>query len=241
MPADPTLPGENTYRPFVQAAFLDIPAWSLTPPKDFDLKQWATHLAHRSAQEPRNLLHHVRRIYLHIALKEPKELYGALLDLYLALGDKGERLRLRLFAKAKPLLPQEQTELFTRHQESGLQTQQPLPPSQHSVLGNFMTGAKRLTTQQSVTGKPTEWAGDPLELAREELNFGDISVAQQILEEAVMQSPQRLGLHYGLLEIYKHTHSLEDLISMRARLGDDLGLAQSAWNQTQTALENKER
>ncbi len=241
MSADPTLPGEDTYRSFVQAAFLDIPTWSLTPPKDFDLRLWATHLAHRSAQEPRNLLHHVRRVYLHIALKEPNELYGALLDLYLALGDKGERLRLRLLAKAKSLLPQERTELFVQHQESGLQTQQSLPPTQHSVLGNFLTGGKRLTTQQSATEKPTEWAGDPLELAREELNFGDISVAQQILEEAVMQSPQRLGLHYGLLEIYKHTQSLEDLISMRARLGEDLGLAQAAWNQTQSALEKKDR
>lgn len=211
----------------------------LSPPKGVDPDQWAAHLAHISAREPGNLLNHVRRIYLHLLRKQQNALYGAMLDLYLALGDKGERLRHQLLNKASKLLSQQEHELFLTHHREGLQSDQPLPASQHSVLGNFFSGGMRLVEEQQTGQEPHSKDIDPLELAKEELDYGDISVAQQILEEALLKSPQRLGLHYGLLEIYKHTRSLDDLLSMRARLQDDIAIARTAWNQMQKALETR--
>jgi hypothetical protein len=222
-----------------QTAFLEPDGNSLSPPKKIDPEKWATHLAHISAQEPSNLLNHVRRIYLHFALDQVNPLFGAMLDLYLALGNKGERLRHRLLNMTNTLLPQEMQDLFITHQRSGLQFNQPLPPNQYSVLGNFFSGGMRLVTQQNAETQAPSREHDPLELARDELNYGDITVAQQILEEALLQTPQRLGLHYGLLEIYKHTQSLNDLIAMRGRLGDDVTIAEAAWNQMQKSLEVK--
>jgi len=206
-------------------------------PKGVDVGQWATHLSYLSAREPDNLVNHVRRIYVHLALRQPDALYGAMLDLYLVLGDKGGRLRGRLLHKARMLLSQEHHDLFLTHYKQGLQRNQPLPPSQHSVLGNFFSGRKSLVKAQKVKGHPDKKEIDPLELAREELNYGDIAVAQQILEEALLQSPKRLGLHFGLLEVYKHTRSLDDLLKMKDRLGDGIDIAQAAWNQTRRLLE----
>jgi tetratricopeptide (TPR) repeat protein len=212
----------------------------LSPPTGVNPGQWATHLAHICAREPGNLLNHVRRIYLHLALKESDALYGAMLDLYLVLGDKGERLRTHLLHQASALLAEKEHNLFLTHHQSGLQSYQSLPASQHSVLGNFFSDEKRLVKEQPQEQQSTHRVSDPLELAREELNFGDITVAQEILEQAVLQSPQRLGLHYGLLEIYKHTRSLEDLLKMKERLGDGLVIAETAWNQLQKLLETQD-
>lgn len=209
----------------------------LLPPMDVNSDQWATHLAHISSREPSNLLNHVRRIYLHLEHKQSDPLYGAMVDLYLTLGEKGERLRHNLLQQAKKLISQEQYDLFYSHQEQGLKSHQALPASQYSVLGNFFSSEKRLVIEHKVEQAPAERETDPLELAREELNYGDITVAQQILEEAVLQTPKRLGLHYSLLEVYKHTRSLDDLLSMKERLGDSIGSAQSAWSQMQKALE----
>jgi hypothetical protein len=223
-----------------QAVFQEPSNKRLSPPLRVDPDQWATHLAHISAREPGNLLNHVRRIYLHLAHKQSAPLYGAMLDLYLALGDKGGRLRQHLLHKAQELLSQKEYDLFLSHHHQGLQSHQPLPASQYSVLGNFFSGEMRLIEEQKAESEPLNREFDPLELAKEELNYGDITVAQQILEEALLKSPQRLGLHYGLLEIFKHTRSLDDLLAMKERLGDGVAIAQSAWNQMQRTLESRD-
>jgi hypothetical protein len=213
----------------------------LSPPSGVDPDQWATHLAHVSAMEPANLLNHVRRIYLHLAHKQSNALYGAMLDLHLVLGEKGGRLRQQLLKMAGKLLSREEYDLFHTCGSPGLQSHQPLPPSPHSVLGNFFSGKMPLVKMQNVEAEAENREIDPLELAREELNYGDITVAQQILEEALLRFPERLGLHYSLLEIYKHTRSLDDLLSMKDQLGDDIGIAQAAWNQARKAIEHSSR
>jgi hypothetical protein len=212
----------------------------LKPPKNVDSDHWATHLAHISAREPDNLLNHVRRIYLHLALMQSGPLYGAMLDLYLVLGDKGQGLRNRLLKKARKLLSHEEHDLFFTHTEPGLHSNQPLPASPHSVLGNFFSGKMRLVTALKVEHSSDDREIDPLELAKAELNYGDISVAQEILEVALLKSPTRLGLHYSLLEIYKHTRSLDDLLAMKDRLGEAVSIAQAAWNQMQRSLEARD-
>lgn len=222
-----------------QVAFQKPRNKRLYPPEGVDTDQWAIHLTHISAREPGNLLNHVRRIYLHLVLNQSEPLYGAMLDLYLVLGHKGRRLRQNLHHKTRELLSQERLDLFSTHFEAGLQPHQPLPASQHSVLGNFFTGNMRLVTEQKAEQRSVKQKLDPLELAKEELNYGDISVAQQILEEALLQSPTRLGLHYSLLEIYKHTRSLDDLLSMKKRLGDKADIAEAAWNQMQKTLASR--
>lgn len=206
-------------------------------PKGVDPSQWATHLSYLSAREPGNLVNHVRRIYLHMALEQPDALYGAMMDLYLVLGDKGGDLRHHLLHKARRLLSRERHDLFLTHYKQGLRRNQPIPPSQHSVLGNFFSGRKNLVKVQKAQEHSSKKKIDPLELAREELNYGDIALAQRILEEAVLQSPKRLGLHFGLLEVYKHTRSLDDLLKMQERLGGDMDIAQAAWSQTRRLLE----
>ncbi len=239
MPPHPVSHAIDKPRLSSQVVFHEPSDNRLSPPKGVEPNQWATHLAHIAAREPGNLLNHARRVYLHLALKQPNALYGAMLDLYLTLGEKGGHLRQHLLQKASKLLSPEEHDLFLTHLQQGLQPHQPLPACQHSVLGIFFSGAKPLVTEQNAEHHPANREIDPLELAKQELDYGDISVAQQILEEALMKSPDRLGLHYSLLEIYKHTRSLDDLLAMKKRLGDNSAAAQAAWNQMQKTLQSR--
>jgi tetratricopeptide (TPR) repeat protein len=222
-----------------QAVFHEPTNNGLSPPKGVDHDHWATHLAHISSQEPGNLLNHVRRIFIHLKGKQPEQLYGALVDLYIALGDKGERLRFSLLQKSRNLISQERYDLFLTYFKQGLQPYHSLPASQYSVLGNFFSGEMRFVSEQKIEHQSDNRKIDPLEIAKEELNYGNVTVAQQILEQAILQSPSRLGLHYGLLEIYRYTRSLDDLIDMENQLGENIGNAQTAWNQTRKALLSK--
>jgi hypothetical protein len=211
----------------------------LSIPKDVEVESWATHLAYLSAREPGNLLNHVRRIYLHLEKHQSEALYGAMLDLYLILGDKGADLRKRLLNLSKRDLPPDCYALFRAHWEQGLQSSGSFPASQYSVFGNFFHGEFNLVSEETHAEQKSDKRLDPLELAQEELTFGDISVAQEILEQALIASPHRMGLHFGLLEIYKHTHSLSDLVKMQEQLGDKVSIAQSAWTRTRQFLESQ--
>lgn len=221
-----------------QVVFHEPDNKGLGVPRGVNLDSWATHLAHLSAREPGNLLNHVRRIYLHMARRQADALYGAMLDLYLVLGDKGGSLRGRLLRNARKLLPREHYDLFLTHYKHGLQRNQPLPASRHSVLGNFFNGRMTLVKQHKSLKQPARQRIDPLEQAREELTYGDVSTAQRILEDAVLRLPHRAELHQELLELYTHTRSLSDLVKMQTRLGDDVAAARSAWDQTRRSLES---
>jgi hypothetical protein len=224
---------------FEQVAFKEPSHNGLGIPCGVDLKQWATHLAHLSAREPENLLNHVRRIYLHLTLHQAEALYGAMLDLHLVLGNKGSNLRSRLLRDARKLLPRERYDIFLKHYKQGLQRNQSLPPSRHSVIGNFFSGKMMLVKQvKKATEQAPQVRIDPILQAREELNYGDVATAQKILEDAILWAPEQIELHMELLEIYSATRSLSDLKNMQERLGDGVVIARQAWDQTRSALEN---
>ncbi|MEW8313402.1 MAG: hypothetical protein AB2669_19885 [Candidatus Thiodiazotropha endolucinida] len=222
----------------MQMAFIYQPQWDLTIPKGVDLSLWAKHLAHSVAREPFNLINHVRRVRLHLAYNDADASFGAMLDLHLVLGDKGISLRGSLLRQLKKILPQDRYDLFLKHYKPGLRPDQSLPASRHSVLGNFFAGNTILVKKETPRTTPSLKQHNPLNLAREELNFGDVSKAQQILEEALIEAPKTPELHHELLELYSHTRSLEDLIRMQERLGNNIAIALEEWNQTRSKLEN---
>ncbi|MEJ2590778.1 MAG: hypothetical protein P8178_05135 [Candidatus Thiodiazotropha sp.] len=221
-----------------QTAFMEPRDNRLGLPRGVNTERWATYLAHRCAREPGNLLNHVRRFYLHLARRQSDALYGALLDLSLVLGDKGSNLRGRLLRKARDLLAREHYDLFLTHYKHGLQNNQPLPPSRHSVLGNFFSGRMTLVKPPVSQKEPVRERIDPLVQAREELTYGDVETAQRILEAAVLRLPHREELHLELLELYTHTRSLDDLVRIQTQLGDDVAVARAEWERTRSMLEN---
>lgn len=85
------------------------------------------HLAAHIETKPSDLLSHTRRILIAIDLKDPDELFGALVDLFIAKGDSATNVRANLLQRATALLSARQQDFLRQHLTNGLTAQTPVP------------------------------------------------------------------------------------------------------------------
>ncbi len=121
--------GDTTARPDWQDMGLVAP--SLLPPPRRLLRHFTTpglekpylhFLEHRIQRDPRDLLSHVRRVMSEHARGDAEGTHGALLDLFLVLGQRGRPLRQRLLDLVSGCLTKEQRRFFHDRLESGVKT-----------------------------------------------------------------------------------------------------------------------
>ncbi|MES9856395.1 MAG: hypothetical protein ABW166_07315 [Sedimenticola sp.] len=230
-PSDLKLPG-------VEPDFV-LDHWHrLKAPRLVDQGRLISYFAHQIARRPTDLLSHTRRVLFHVSLNDQEGVYGALLDLYLVLGSKGENLRERMLDKASEYLSEDQRMLFSSHQQGGIVRSQPLPPSSTSVLGNFFTGTSQLVTKGDEVFSELE--GSVLAQAREFLVYGQIEQAQQMLEGGVLADPMDPELNSELLEVYRYKRSMEDIIQMRRLLDGSKTAVPELWEEVAGYLEGIE-
>lgn len=160
------------------------------------------YFAHLIARYPGDLRTHVQRINFHVARGGAERTYGALLDLFIALGAKGESLRKRMLQTAHPILTAETFELFSVNFERGISSTDVTPTTGSSVLTKGVQGTSQLVTRMDANHASSQ---DALAEAHACLEYGQISEAQSILEQALLAQPEREALHQDLLEIYQST------------------------------------
>ena len=85
------------------------------------------HLEQRIVRNPRDLLSHVRRLYLANALGDTDAVTGALTDLYLALGMEGARLRSLMLRLVENRLTNVQLGFFDANLDQGLDATEAIP------------------------------------------------------------------------------------------------------------------
>lgn len=88
------------------------------------------------AATPNNLKRQVQRVYLSILCHDSAEFRGALLDLYLTLGDRGKALRKRLLEQGAALLQEDDRAVFYAVLEQDDNTELLQLNKQQSVLSN---------------------------------------------------------------------------------------------------------
>lgn len=182
-----------------------------------DPERLSDHLAHQVSRAPGDLKSHTRRIHFFLNQGHVDGLYGAMLDLFVVLGNKGLDLRKRLLKIASKVLAKTQSQLLLDSLERGIYRFDPLPPTQYSVLCQFFPKGAQLIERRGVQHQDSTL--DPLVEAREMIEYGQVEEAKQLLEEAVLDSPLRQDLNEDLLEIYRYTRNADDLFDMLARLG----------------------
>lgn len=207
----------------IEPCFLDRSDW-LTRPPVHSRKKIAQYLTHLITRAPVDLTSHTHRVTLHRIEGDANSTYGALLDLFTVLGDKGEALRRRLLNAAAAVLTSEQLSLLT----TVIDQNDTLPPySPHAVLSNPTTNSGDLIRQtQESSDKSDE---DPLQIAGDLLNSGQVDAAQRLLEETLLASPQREDISNELLQIYHHTSNRDACINMLQQLEDRPMAAQERW------------
>jgi hypothetical protein len=167
------------------------------------------------ARNPNDLLTHVQRINLHVRNKEADRAEGALLDLFIVLGKKGTALREHMLKIVNPLLNQKAKEFFLVNFSHGISATDVMPGSAYSVLTKAVSGTTELV--QQVEALQNEDL-DPLQEARDCLEYGQIIEAQCILEAAIIEQPDRAEIHHELLDIYRYTADEVSFYAMRNQL-----------------------
>jgi len=175
----------------------------------------AIFLAHRVTHNPRNLLAHVQRIALHLEQADEEALYGALLDLFLTLGENGQALRKRMFRQAIGRLTLEHAVSLRECLEPGMNLGDPMPLGRFSVLSNGMTGDCTVVSRNAEDNPRTR---EFLEEVSDLIDSGQVSRAQSALEEALLEDPGNTRLSAELLELYVHTKDASGFLSMLERL-----------------------
>jgi Tfp pilus assembly protein FimV len=192
------------------------------------------YLAHRVARAPGDLRSHVQRINEHLKQQDAAGVYGALLDLFIALNDKGLALRKRMLNSARPALKPPLHKALLAVVEQGIDATEMMPLSRASVLSKGFTGNNQLVRRAE---SPETVARDPLQEAREHIEYGQIELAIELLEQAALKDPGRVELQYDLLEIYERTRDKEGFTKMHQSLGEKNAPAKDAWASLETALE----
>ncbi len=173
------------------------------------------YLARTVARTPANLVAQIQRVNIYLGQRDAEGIYGALLDLFIALGDKGVPVRRRMLRRARPLLTEEQFQALALHLDNGISAAAPMPLSNRSVLSKGVTGTRQLVVRVADTETAER---DPLKDAIEYLEYSQTDKAREVLEQAVLDNPSRIELHDNLLAIYRASNDLENFTGMHARL-----------------------
>ncbi len=111
------------------------------------------YFAARVESAPRDLLSHTRRILAAMSLKNPEELFGALVDLFIATGNKAFDLRAGLLRQSMKFLPHAQQIYLFRQLSNGLSAQTPL------VAPRSRLTAGRISPDQAIA-RPSSQNGE---------------------------------------------------------------------------------
>ena len=190
--ADEATAIEVSLLPETRRLLRDFPVAGLERP-------YLRHLEQRIVRHPRDLLSHVRRLFLARALNDRDAIMGALTDLFLVLGPRGPQLRSRLLRLVEDQLTPRQCGFFVAHLAAGIDPTKAIPDIPQSRLSRHVLG----TTNIVVRANDDDSNGvGPVSLARESIVNGQYDVALAVLEGALDADPGNKEVCAELLEFY---------------------------------------
>lgn len=178
-------------------------------------------LVFRVAKKPKCLLTHVQRIYYCYQENLAEPLYAALVDFLIVLNKRGSAISWRMVNGTKAVLsPAQFTVLqgYLKHAKIG----HLLPGNRHSIFSKGFIGVNDLVTSLE---SHQQLNYDSLALARDFIEYSQLTEAQDVLETAIQAHPGRLELHDELLALYQSTRNatgFNRMYSELTRLGLDL-------------------
>jgi len=161
-------------------------------------------------RKPNKLMNHIQRVFLSYSLGMQEQLYAALVDLLWVLDGKGSALSGRMLGGTRSAL--------TDHQFKSLETylQQPdraaLEANQYTVCTSGTLGASELMLSNSKNNKQDY---DPLELARDYIEYSQLDEALATLEAAILTSPERQDVLKELLDLLMITKNFQAYTKIR--------------------------
>ncbi|MFZ1301597.1 MAG: hypothetical protein WAQ27_03400 [Candidatus Microsaccharimonas sp.] len=204
---------------FVRAGRLDCP--SSTEVQD----AWR-HFSIQVARDPLDIEAHTRRVLLASRPPLTDRAFGALVDLFLALGDRGRGLRRQLLEQAMPWLDPDDAHFLRAHLDTPLPRGAQLPSQRWSVLDTAVLGSLNMVgLQRREVAQET-----PFQQAMSLLEYGDLAGARGMLEAALLEEPENEEVKRELLAIYQHSRDDTGKAEMADKLVARHGALPSGWS-----------
>ncbi len=193
---------------------------------DFD--GFLAYLGHRILQRPGDIKSHVQCILLLIQHADGALLYGALVDLFIALGDKGQALKQRMLELAAPQLNRTSQVFLQRHVADGVNACDAAIERVRSALLRAATcGGEPLVRRHSTAEGAQEQS--PLQEAQEFIQHGQLELALDTLERALLDDPNQEEIAGELFDLYQRMGATERMEAMRVQL-QERGRIPPSWD-----------
>ncbi len=170
------------------------------------------HLSHAVAHQPANLHLHLRRIRLAAALALPEPLAGAIADLFIVLGDKGQDLRKHILNTWKGPLSRQQLAMFRQALYAGIDAYTPLPAIRSRLSKGNGGRRHRIVVPLGAAANAADTEGMTgvfLETVRDLIDSGRLVEASEALEKALPEADETLWGE-GAIELARLYRYLED-------------------------------
>ena len=209
----------------LDAAFAYQPAGRLLPDAACDGQDAWCHLSASVARDPLDLESHARRVVLAVHLSLHAQAVTALLDLFLATGNRALGLRQRLLHQAEACLAEEEQSFFQQHLVKGLVRGSELPLGTSAILDLGLMGQTNLVRHERAQPREESLA----QMASALVDQGDLAAAQQLLEQGLADHPDDAEAARELLAIYRHSRNADAESTMRQRLQSLHGKLPTSW------------
>lgn len=211
----------------VDVHFSEISSHRLVLQDDVQLGELASHLGYRIVVNPRDLRTHVQRILVCLRLRDENALRGSLVDLFIVLEGRGQALKLRMLETAAPILSKTLAAFLRRHLNTGFKPwDASISQVRMSLLSLGYIGTHSIIVKHE---RADEAANDPIATARACIEYGQLDVALETLEDALRINPEDRAIAEALLPIYERGTDPERAARMRKYLGGALNELPPGW------------
>lgn len=170
------------------------------------------HLAHHVGRYPLDLRAQVQRVLMNI---DQESLAGTLQDFFIALEDKGLKLRKMVYEQVRDKLPQPQQQYFDNWLEQGFKEGYDDRFLPSSVLA---TGLVQKSYPLLTLSSREKSAYSNYQEAVDCLEYGQLEVAQELLEQEILNPDGDPKAEEELLRVYSYSKDYESQERLRQLL-----------------------
>jgi len=169
---------------------------------DLSVDKRLERLAFRVSRAPKSLRAHLERIHYCFNNYMNEQLYAALIDLLIVLNKAGRELSRRMIFGSRSRLTESQFQTLRHFLKNEGAAIEALPCNRFSL---FTKGLQSSSPLVQVVEEASEAEQDPLQLARDYIEFSQLDEAVRVLEQAILMRPEHAELHGELLSLYRST------------------------------------
>jgi len=185
--------------------------------------------SHYVVSHPLDLVTHVQRIHFAISRATEIDVYSTLLDLFIALGSRGQSLRQTMLEQASTKLGADHKAFLSDALEVGVNARDVIDDPGVSMLSAGYSGCDDMVVvQREHRGSDHE---DPLQQAMDSIECSNLDEARVILEEAFYADRSNLDQQRLLLEIYRKTDDKKHFSVLFETFEGDSNPAHADWSE----------